>query len=63
MRREEIGIGEIYRTPGGLECKVIAMAGEKVVFRMMMPDGSESLRETTIGRFAQVCVPVSGRVF
>lgn len=55
MNKGEVTVGGTYYTDGGLACEVIAIAGQKVVFRMTLHDGTVRQLDSSLSRFAMTC--------
>ncbi len=49
--REDLKVGGIYYTAGGMPCEVQAIAGRKVVFKMTLQDGTVRQLDSGVGRF------------
>lgn len=51
MKRGDVRVGGVYYTDGGLPCEVVALAGEKVIFKMTLHDGTVRSLDSSVGRF------------
>lgn len=51
MNRGDLRVGGTYYTDGGLVCEVMALAGEKVVFKLTLHDGTVRSLDSSVGRF------------